>query len=167
MKGTLGAGALCLAIGLGLGALFTGSPPATTVGSTPRASPGPAGDAMSRAELTSIIRQELARERGASTSAGVATGATTAAAGHNDDGNDAPVDRSTLSPALVDKSERATQIVGSALSRGAWTEADKAALSIELEGLPGPLMAEIAGELAAAVNRGDVRLDLDPDSMPL
>ncbi len=155
----LGTGALCLAIGLGIGAFFAGSAPTTALPAQVAATAPAARDGLARAELAAIIRQELARERASAPTTGAG------AVAHHQAADDAALDRGVLAPELADQAERATQIVGDALASGAWTEADKAALTQQLEGLPGPIMAEIAGQLAAAVNAGAVRLDLD--SLPL
>ncbi len=57
--------------------------------------------------------------------------------------------------------DRATAIVRDATARHEWTAADREALHAEIDGLPGDVQAELIAQLAAAVNRGDVRVTMD------
>ena len=152
MKTALLSGALCLALGLGLGRLLAGPAPAPIVHEVEA---GTAPPALTRAELAAVVREELARERAAGLRV-EATGTALAAPAH-----DPQAVRESLTAELADQADRATHVVGGALARGRWTEADKAELGAQLDGLPGAVKAEITAQLADAVNRGVLQLDVD------
>ncbi len=154
MKSTLLSGALCLAVGLGVGALFVGSSASSTVSvekHVVRAEPG-----MSRQELVSIVRGELARER---VNPGVAPAAEAPRAETIDEARERMTDEQTES------AERAAKIVDDAVARGAWTEQDKRELWVALADVPGPVQREVLQRLGVAINNN--RLRVETDGMPL
>jgi len=162
VKAALVSGGLCLAIGLGIGALFAGSTPrSTALRAEAMAAPEHAPEAITRDELAAVVRQELARERAAAPRSVAAAAADRPSAA----ADDVVAAHEALSSEQAEQAEGATSIVGAALARGSWTEADKEALTRQWQGLPGGVKAEIAGRLADAVNRGAMRLD--PDDLPL
>jgi hypothetical protein len=57
--------------------------------------------------------------------------------------------------------DRATTIVREAVARREWSAADREALRAEMDALPGEVQAELVAQLAAAVNRGEVRITMD------
>jgi hypothetical protein len=132
-----------LVIGLLLGQLFVDSPaPSPVVASVIPASLPPVERPLSRADIAAAVRAELARARPAEAPAVEQAVAATQAEPHDD-------------------GARATQVVGSALSRGRWTDADRTALFDAMEELPRHLKAEVTAELADAINRGVVSVDVE------
>jgi len=162
VKSTLLTGALCLTIGLAVGAILSGRAPDRTtfqMDSTTQVLERDGSQAMSRAELAAVVREELARERAAGGHAGAA------APGAGDAPQTADEARESMSAEEVDHAERAGTVVDAALARGAWTEADKLALWNDLGRVPAPVQVEILSKLGTALNAGQLRLETD--GMPL
>jgi hypothetical protein len=154
MKSTLVAGALCLAVGLGVGALFAGTSSTSTFSVEKHVVRGEQGTAMSRQEMAAIVREELARGR-----PGVAQAT---AAEPTETGDEA---RERMTDEQADNADRAARIVDSAVARGAWTEQDKRDLWILLTDVPGPVQREVFQKLGVAINNN--RLRIETDGMPL
>lgn len=155
MKSVLLTGVLCSVIGLAVGAVLSGSAPATTSFQvdhhTVRREIG--GNGLDRAEMAAIVRQELARERGHAPAVTQVTAP-------------APVEtadeaRARMSEDELEHAERATQTLRSAVSRGQWTVEDRSALVVQIAKLPAAVQAEIGGQLAVALNKGDLKMEGD------
>lgn len=87
------------------------------------------------AEVREVVHREIVRER--------------------DDAAkpEAPVDDARVG--------RARLIVERAKTRGTWLESDRETLHDEMEGLPGPMKADIATAFSDAVNRGQLRIETE------
>jgi hypothetical protein len=158
MKSTLVGGALCVAVGLGIGVCSArSSPTATEVADARVVRRVEPGAGMSRHEVATIVRAELARDRGVH-------------AGNI--GTPAPVRAETIDEARermtaeqADNAERAARIVDDAIARGAWTEQHKRDLWSAVADVPGPVQREIFQSLGVAINNNRVRVETD--GMPL
>jgi hypothetical protein len=144
-------GPACLAIGLGVGAFMAGDAPVASTSSvieqnttiTTAAARQLRGD-----EVAAIVRQEVTRALAAREPA--AAPPATLEEAHE-----------RMSDEQVERAERASQVIGAAVARGRWGEAERSALVGSLESLPAPVQAEITGQLAVAINSGKLQVDVD------
>ncbi len=151
--------ALCIALGLGLGSVVAGQPfrPSPT-----RAAVVAEGDAerrssLTRADVESVVRQELARGRGVRAPDGVSVAAPA---------NEAAAEPAAEPPIeIIQQAERATLVLDRALARGVWTEEDVQAMHEQIDGLPAAQAVPIVTRMADAVNRG--ALELTTRGLPL
>ena len=156
MKSLLLTGALCSAIGLAVGVIVAGGTPAATTSfqvdhHTIRRELG--GHGLDRAEMAAIVRQELARER---TEAPTITQVTATALVETADEA-----RARMSDEELEHTESAAQVLRSAVSRGHWTIEDRSSLAAQVSKLPAAVQAEIGGQLAVALNKGELKMEGD------
>ncbi len=109
------------------------------VGYLRAASPEPARteaqpSAAPRATVREVVHREIVRER---------------------------VDAVKPEPPLDARVERARLVVERAKTRGTWLESDRETLHDEMEGLPGPMKADIAAAFSDFVNRGELRIETE------
>lgn len=158
---SLATGALCLAIGLGVGVVVAGSAPTTTFRvEKDQVRNGVRGAEMSRQEMAVIVREELARERVTHGANGVVQ-----ASAETVPHETIEEVRERMTQEQTRSADRAARIVADAVAHGAWTEQNKQDLRVALSDVPGPVQLEVFRSLGVAINSN--RLRVETDGMPL
>ena len=103
---------------------------------------------MDPAELRSIIREELARQKAESDALDGAG-----------DSTDIPPERPPLTPELEAKKTEASSLVDRALSSGTWTNQDRQLFSEATRGLPPAERIELERKVHIALNLGKLAID--------
>ena len=152
-----GLGAITATLGLALaftaGALLAGPRTPSPARTVPVAA-ATASSTMSRAELATVVRAELAA------SVDARPGALTAGAALRRELDEVAVGDALAEPApdVMERAARATAVIDAALTRGAWTDADGELLHDHLAGVPGDDAVAILARRNDAVNRGELRV---------
>jgi hypothetical protein len=153
VKSLLTTGVFCSAIGLAVGVLVSSGGPAApsfqVENHTVHRAAGSQG--LGRAELASIVRQELARERTQSPALAQSP---------------PPIEtveqaRERMSDEELEHADHAARVLRGAVSRGQWTLEDRSALVAQIAKLPAAVQAEIGGQLAVALNKGELKMEGD------